>query len=67
MKFILEINIDNAAFEDEPLGEISRILRDQATNMVHWVGDGSKSWDATLRDINGNTVGKAYLDKRETL
>ncbi len=53
MKFSLEIECDNAAFEDEPATEIGRILREAAKR----VEDGNI--DFPLRDINGNTVGHA--------
>ncbi len=61
MKFTLTIECGNAAFEDEPLAEIARILEEQTKKIEHWVGDGSKVWDSTLYDINGNKVGKAVL------
>ena len=53
MKITIEINMDNAAFEDE--GEVKRILNDMTRKMDDIVrpGDGGN-----LRDINGNTVGK---------
>jgi hypothetical protein len=53
MKISLEINMDNAAFEDE--GEVKRIISDMVQKMDDIVraGDGGK-----LRDINGNVVGK---------
>ena len=54
MKFTLEINCDNAAFEDFPEQEISRILTEAA--MIVEVG-GSIVPGSILRDINGNTVG----------
>lgn len=61
MKFVLEINCDNAAFEGEPLREVSRILRNEAAKIAHWVGDGSRQWDSTLMDENGNKVGKSEM------
>lgn len=63
MKFKIEIDCDNVAFEGEPLAEIARILRDDARKMQHWVGDGATEWDSTLRDCNDNKVGTAKLSK----
>lgn len=54
-RFKVEINMDNAAFEDSPyeladiLQGLSEVLRD--TYPFVWTGN--------LRDSNGNTVGKA--------
>ncbi len=64
MKLKLEIECGNSAFDDEPLAEIARILDEQAKKMQRWVGDGSKQWDSTLHDINGNKVGKAELKEQ---
>jgi hypothetical protein len=55
MKFTLEIDCDNAAFEDEMASEIARILRTTAKR----VADGED--DMRLRDVNGNTVGYAKV------
>lgn len=58
-KMQIEINADNAAFDDEPSYEIARILRDLAkrieTNGCH---------DATfsLYDVNGNKCGWADFE-----
>lgn len=51
MKLKININLDNAAFEDE--GEISRILR-QLADKISYDGriDGGK-----IMDVNGNSVG----------
>lgn len=61
MKFTLEIKCDNAAFDDEPLAEVARILRAEAARIDHWVGDGAKTWDDSLHDVNGNKVGSCEL------
>lgn len=59
MRFTLEIKMDNAAFEDDPSCEVSRILRDAAKRI-----DGhphfSPGHEQPLYDINGNHVG--YFD-----
>lgn len=62
MQFILTINMDNAAFEDAPLGEVARILKEQATKMERF-SDQNPSWSDTLLDVNGNVVGYANTRK----
>jgi len=56
MKTIIEIKMDNAAFEDNHSGETARILRELAQRI-----DGhphfSPGHDQALRDVNGNEVG----------
>jgi hypothetical protein len=64
MKFMLEIDCDNSAFEGEGLCfEIARILQD-ATDRVFGgaVHPGSKH---PLRDINGNSVGRFELTETD--
>jgi hypothetical protein len=51
--FKLAFETDNAAFDDNFRGEVSRILSDIA-NRVMW--DTILRGD-TIRDINGNTIG----------
>lgn len=60
--FIVEIQTDNAAFDDEPCTEIARILRKIATDLEN---DGLLQ-DNYLRDINGNIVGVCNLNGRLT-
>ena len=50
-RFVLIIDIENDAFADEPMTEVSRILRATAER----IEDGGI--EATIRDLNGNTVG----------
>jgi hypothetical protein len=57
---VIEIRIEtgNAAFEDEPATEIARILRELADAFERDGGPvDARSGGATLRDVNGNTVG----------
>jgi hypothetical protein len=61
MKFVLEIECDNAAFDDDPKRELARILHEQAAKLGHWAGDGSTKWRDHLYDVNGNKVGHAEL------
>jgi len=52
MKFVMEIECDNAAFEEAPGHELARIIETAAVRVregVHW---------GKLRDINGNQVGR---------
>lgn len=59
MKFVLEINCDNAAFEgryqgDRPSVEVARIL----ASLTKYEGRTIRLQDnGNLRDINGNLVG----------
>ena len=64
-KFKVEIDIDNAAFEDS--SEVSRILRDLADRVEVQVVEGEVTVNRTadhvvLRDVNGNTVGQAWTE-----
>ena len=54
-KFTLEIECDNAAFDDDQSGEIARMLEQAAKN----VRDGYVSY--SLSDANGNRVGGHLL------
>ncbi len=59
MEFTLEINMDNAAFDDSQ--ELPRILRDLAKRIAANPEVGGYS----VRDSNGNNVGHArYIGKR---
>jgi hypothetical protein len=53
-KFKVEIKTDNAAFGDNPEIELSRILE----LLAEEVADGACE-TYSIRDVNGNTVGKA--------
>ena len=57
MKLSININMDNAAFEDGD--ELSRILRTVALTLE----DHNEPDHETIRDINGNTVGKWVIEK----
>lgn len=63
MKFLLHIECDNAAFEDDPLTEIARILKTEAEKMVRFAPE--SDWDDTLLDLNGNKVGRARIIHEE--
>lgn len=55
MKFTLEINMDNAAFIDDPF-ELGRILRKLASFY-----DANGAQYQEVMDINGNVVGQATI------
>ena len=60
MRLALEIEMDNAAFENHNGNECARILRQLAEDRIRpnelEVGD-----SFTLMDYNGNKVGTAYV------
>ena len=61
MKLSINIDMDNAAFEDDP-GELGRILKtasDKIKDRLEHAPD--ESFYCQLRDINGNRVGGASL------
>ena len=63
MKFVITINMSNDAFQDGGNGtEVARILEDLASETRYEELDSIGVW-CTLRDINGNTVGKAQVKK----
>lgn len=60
-KLTLTMKLENAAFEDDPAGEIARILEKAASDLIE---DGEivhHGGRLTLRDVNGNTVGKLVI------
>lgn len=60
MKFTLEVDCDNAAFDDGNHGaEVARILRQVAEHVEHTAS--GVRFDVPLFDINGNQVGSAAL------
>jgi len=60
MKFILEINCDNAAFEDNKEAEVARIIRGLA------IGLDEGGCFNFLRDHNVNTVGHCEFIEEES-
>lgn len=54
--FHLEIQSGNAAFQDDATGELSRIICEIAGQIDCGRNHGS------CKDLNGNTVGKWWLD-----
>jgi hypothetical protein len=56
MKFALQLECDNAAFEECLRVEVARILRNAADRIEQLPVSGK------LYDINGNSVGRYYFD-----
>lgn len=54
MQFMLNIDCDNAAFEDDAAAEVARILEGLA---AHLRGMSQGYPEGHLRDANGNAVG----------
>lgn len=64
MKITITINCDNAAFGDDPGPEAGRILARVAREFAAYGVDKLPPGNLkTLRDINGNTVGKVEVTK----
>jgi hypothetical protein len=61
MKIVIRIDsTDNAAFQPDPTLEVVRILEELTKRIM----DHGLPQDFTLlKDINGNTVGRAYLGR----
>ena len=55
MTIKLEIETDNAAFEDNAGSEVARILRHAANKIEGWPG--ANEFAIGLLDVNGNKVG----------
>jgi hypothetical protein len=55
--FKLEIETDNAAFEDDLGGEVARILRDAADTVEYSLSPQPDKANYKVMDINGNTCG----------
>lgn len=60
MKLRIEIELDNAAFEDGGPGEVERILLDIASRLPDPLDE--TNGKLVLHDINGNWCGFARID-----
>lgn len=60
MDFTITIEMDNAAFEDSPTRELSRILSELSLSLAT---RRDERWfdDYKILDINGNTVGRVSV------
>lgn len=61
MKALIEVRMDNAAFEDMPGMELGRILRDLAKHVEHADGKIRSQDGRRLMDSNGNHVGCLHI------
>lgn len=58
MRYVIEVEMDNAAFAERPEYELGRIMEAWAEKLtVAGIPEGK------LRDINGNTVGECRLER----
>lgn len=64
MKFKLEINSSNAAFEDDPYAEVALILRNVA-GCLDGTKVGAPIPAGNVHDSNGNAVGEFELIEDE--
>lgn len=60
MTLTITIELDNAAFVDDGLDEVERILDDLVTRLPDPLS--TTIGDYSLHDINGNYVGRARID-----
>jgi hypothetical protein len=64
MKFRIEIDCDNAAFDDDRNGELATILTRVAERLSDGLRLSSRPERATaLQDSNGNTVGFVWIEE----
>ncbi len=59
MEFALKINMDNAAFEDRPAGELAKCLNAVTERICLSGGDLT---EGKIKDSNGNTVGSWQIN-----
>ena len=59
MKLTIEITLDNAAFEDDGVAEVTRILESLASRLPEPLRDTNGALN--LHDVNGNHVGTAEI------
>lgn len=61
MRFTLEIKMDNAAFQNDPMGELAQCIKEVAEGLLD---NSAEGWRPTnrihgnIKDANGNTVGE---------
>jgi len=61
-KFTLEIRCDSAAFDDDMVRELKRLLKLARWSAGIVIHDPAKSYTARLPDRNGNAVGSWSYD-----
>lgn len=59
MRYTFKVNLDNAAFGDDPAREVARLLREAADKVEDWrfKNKGLGYYSTPLKDIFGNTCG----------
>ncbi len=57
--FAITIEMENDAFEEDPMREVTRVLDDLKPRLLLSGPRNTGPW--TLRDSNGNTVGAAQI------
>jgi hypothetical protein len=57
MRFTLEIKMDNAAFQDDPMGELSQTIKEVAEILPN-SSENIRRCSGKIKDVNGNTVGE---------
>lgn len=60
MTITITISTENAAFENHAGEEAARILNEVAQQISGWPGRDALTW--TIRDFNGNRVGKCVAE-----
>ena len=63
MNYKIEIRVENATFDYYPEMEVGDILHELTHKLQNGVVPLSR--EVTLMDVNGNTVGHAWLEKDE--
>lgn len=59
MKLVIKIDLDSAAFEDDGVAEVTRLLESVASRIPDPLRDTNGALN--LHDINGNHVGTAEI------
>lgn len=62
-KLVVEIKLENAAFDEDPSFEVSRILSDLAKRIRKDGMDQLVDRDITVMDVNGNSVGRCGIEE----
>lgn len=57
MKLVIEIDMDNVAFDPDPSTEVARILGCLIERILRFSPQMDLACNPRLRDINGNAVG----------
>jgi hypothetical protein len=66
MQLTIRITCDNAAFEDDPIGEIERVLKQLVFRLGEDRYASQRGTSGKLLDSNGNSVGDFVLNVPRT-